>query len=165
MYDHEEYYSDYYTETSSSTYETEEEDYYPDDFEEEEPISTIDETVYDDTIVYTEWRLIKIGDTTLRLSNTGKVQYTDISIFHITKGVKEPGTPYRYVLIENKKYYLHQLIWQAFYREEVPPGYEVRHDNAPFDEEGCYSNELRYLDIFEDTIQPIRSLRRVMVTA
>jgi hypothetical protein len=153
MRDDEEYYSDYYTETESSTYETEEE-HYSDDFE-EVPISVVDESIVDDRIVYTQWRMIKLGDTTLRISNTGKVQYTDISIFSITNGLKEPGTPYRYVIVEDKKYLVHELVWRAFYTDPIPPDYQIRHDYAPLDEEECYSNELQYLDLFHNSVQPL----------
>lgn len=154
MREEDDYHSDYYTETESSSYESEEE-HYSDDFE-EEPISVVDETIVDDRIVYTQWRMVRLGDTTLRISNTGKVQYTDISIFSITDGLKEPGTPYRYVIVEDKKYLVHELVWRAFYPEEpIPPDYQIRHDCAPFDHDGCYSNELQYLDLFHNSIQPL----------
>lgn len=156
MYDEDDYYnydySDYYTESEESTYESEDE-HNSEDFEENLPENTIDETIVDDTIVYTEWKMIHIDNTTLRVSNTGKVQYTDVSIFLITKGLKEPGTPYRFVFINGNKYYVHDLIWRAFNEQDPAPGFEVRHENAPLDDEGCYLNELRYIDIFENNIQ------------
>lgn len=127
--------------------------------EQEEDIQyTYDEDIVDDTIVYTQWKLINFGDVNIRVSNTGKVQYTDLSMFMITSGFKEEGTPYRYVFIkmpngEVNKFYVHDLIWRAFHEEDPSPGWEVRHINeTPMDEENCYLNEVRYLDIYENKV-------------
>jgi hypothetical protein len=143
-------------ETEEEYYSNEEEDYESSDSEEQ--TTQIDESIVDDRIIYTAWRMIKLGDVTLRVSNTGKVQYTDVSMFMITKGLREEGTPYRFVHVETsngdmQKFYVHDLIWRAFNEEDPIAGWEVRHLNeTPMDDENCYLNELRYLDLFEDKV-------------
>lgn len=149
-----EYYSD---EENISNEEEDDEDNFSEETDPDIPI--YDEEIRDETIVYTDWRTIKLGQTQLRVSNTGKVQYPDISIFMITNGLKEHGTPYRFVNVElykgdePQKYYVHDLVWRAFHEEDPARGFKVgHHNNTPFDDENCYSNELQYLDIYHHTI-------------
>ena len=136
---------------------TSDSDYYdPPDEDIQEDTPQYDDTIRDDSIVFTRWELFRLNGQTLRISNTGKVQYPEISMFHIVKGVKYEGTPYRYVNVGDKKFYVHELVWRAFNKTEPPPNYEVRHTNdTPLDNENCYLNELQYVDLYMIQVSPI----------
>lgn len=142
------YYWDDEDQDDFSSYTSESDIYDPD--ETEEPESQYDETIRDETILYTEWRLLTINNITLRVSNTGRIQYPNVSMFHIVSGLKYQGTPYRYVNVGRRKYFVHDLMWRAFYpTDPIPSNYEVRHNNdTPLDAENCYVNELPYLDLY-----------------
>jgi hypothetical protein len=136
----------------------EDEDYLEeeDDIGRQEPDS--DELYYDDTIIPTEWKLLKLGDARIRISNEGKIHYLDLSPFYVTSGLRETGTPYRFIQLEVfkgdiRKYYVHDLVWRAFNMEDPPEGWEVRHMNhVPMEENHCYENHLQYLDIFPKNV-------------
>ena len=109
---------------------------------------------YDATKIPTQWKLLKLGDARLRISNEGKIYIFDVSPFYVTSGFRETGTPYRSVQIEVfkgdiRKYYVHDLVWRVFNMEDPPTGWEVRHMiHTPTDENHCYENHIQYLDIY-----------------
>lgn len=115
-----------------------------------------DNFIFDESLLdNTEWRMIKIGNTNIRISSTGKVQYMDISIFYVTYGNIYPGTPYRYIEIEIypndiRKLFVHDLVWRVFNHSIEDGKWEVRHSKyTPFDENNCYSNSIEYLEVYK----------------
>jgi len=148
----------YHSDEYSDDFSDEDEDY-EEDHEIKYLYDNDDDAVYlDDSIVRTEWKLLKLGEARLRISNEGHIQFLDISMFYISKGYRENGTPYRYINIEvfnrdMRQYYIHDLVWRAFNQEDPPHGWEVRHANhTPMDENHCYENRLQYLDIYQKTV-------------
>lgn len=160
-YDEDDRYPHHYHDTEDKDTE-EEEDYEEEEYLEDEDNKLLEEDTdglyYDDTIIPTEWKLLKMGDTRIRISNEGKIHYLDIHLFYVSSGLRETGTPYRFVQIEVakgdiRKYYVHDLVWRAFHMEDPPEGWEVRHMNhVPMEENHCYSNHLQYLDIFRKEV-------------
>ena len=159
--DYEDYYGDNAEEYDSEYYsndETDEElpyelennlDFY------EDP----DDLLYkvDDQVVF-EWKYLTIGETTIKVSNTGAIQYPN-SIFETTYGNPVPGTPYRCVAIKvqsdtYRNYYVHDLVWMAF-NGDIPNGWEVGHKDRIYDKtliHKYYKNDLEYLDIYMNIV-------------
>lgn len=155
--DAEDYYlydSDY---DSEDTWDSQEE------YEDEEP--TIEEGWEDpEDLIYkdpdqmpTESKVLTIGEQTIRVFNTGAVQYPN-SIFHVTYGTPVIGTPYRSVPIkmgpnDHRNIYVHELVWRAFHGH-VPNGWRVGHIDrySDFDSSYCYNNHLTNLDIYLETV-------------
>lgn len=144
--------------------------YYTDDEEyEEENIDdyyydSSDETVelVDNNPLFSEeeripvnWKTIKIGRTTISVSNEGKVL---INPFYVTTGDRQIGSPYRYIQICNDEgiyvnHYVHDIIWRAFNTEDVLDGWEVRHlDYTEMDAGQCYINNIENLNVYQNTI-------------
>jgi hypothetical protein len=114
-----------------------------------------------------EWRLLKIGKNKLRVSSEGKIHFIDVNQFYITPGVRQEGTPYRYVNIELdnydvRKFYVHDLVWRAFNYDDPPEGWEVRHSNDTPVEEKCYLNHIDYLDIYRSDVHTKYELRKMI---
>ena len=107
-----------------------------------------------------EWKLIKIGITKLKVSNEGKLFIVESAMWpklFITEGLRYAGSPYRYIDIEVTKgnytqYYVHDIVWRSFKKEDIPEGWEVRHsDYTPMDDGQCYLNHIDYLDAYKKT--------------
>jgi len=71
-----------------------------DDDLETDPLEHEDEMYRNEDIIPVEWKLLKLGDSRLRISNEGKIHFLDISMFYVTAGNRETGTPYRYVDVQ-----------------------------------------------------------------
>jgi hypothetical protein len=136
-------------------------DYY--DFDDDEYSNICDkyqlDTAFTDAPTY-EWRSIRIGETNLRVSNEGKVNFIDVSRYYITDGHHETGTPYRYICVqvgpnEWSKYYVHDVVWRTFNEDmAIPDGWEVRHlDYTDMDDYKCYLNKVEHLDIYKKEIR------------
>ena len=147
----------YHSDEFSDELSSEEDEDYDDDLE-TDPLEHEDEMYRNEDIIPVEWKLLKLGDSRLRISNEGKIHFLDISMFYVTAGNRETGTPYRYVDVqvfkgEIRRYYVHDLVWRTFHQENPPPGWVVRHANhTPTDTDHCYENHLQYLDIYQDTV-------------
>ena len=159
-YYHYDYHYDDYDYDSDITNESQEDEY-------EDPGDTYNEDdVYEDPedLLYkneeqvpTDSTFLTIGETKLRVFNTGAIQYPD-SIFNVTYGTPIPGTPYRSVCIkmgpnDYQNIYIHQLIWKAFHGTP-PEGWVVGHKNkeTDFDSNYCYNNHIDNLDIYMDIV-------------
>lgn len=112
--------------------------------------------IFDENILENiEWRMVKIGDTNIRISSNGKIQFMDISILYVTKGTIYSGTPYRYIEIEVypkefKKLLVHDLVWRVFNHSIDDNKWEIRHSNyTPLDENNCYLNNIEYLEVYK----------------
>lgn len=157
-------YSDYEYDFNDNDYDS---DFTNDSLEEEyDDYGDTDEDVYedpedlfykDDEQTYTQWVFLSVGDTKLRVFNTGAIQYPD-SIFNVTYGTPVPGTPYRTVCIkvapnDYQNFYVHQLVWNAFHGK-VPNGWVVGHKDrtTDFDSSYCYNNHIDNLDIYMDIV-------------
>lgn len=106
-----------------------------------------------------EWRSVRIGEMNLRVSNSGKVQFPDISCYYVTEGHREIGTPYRYIRVQVTddkwcKYYVHDIVWRTFKEDTVvPDGWEVRHiDYTEMDDGKCYLNNIEDLDVYKKEV-------------
>ena len=143
-----------------------------DDYEDEEP--TMEEGWEDpEDLMYkdpdqvpTQSKLLTIGEQSLRVFNTGAIQYSE-SIFDVTYGTPVLGTSYRSVPIkmgpnDYKNIYIHELVWRAFYGS-VPEGWRVGHvdKSTHFDSNYCYDNHLNNLDIYIETIDCINQTELV----
>lgn len=132
--------------------EYDQEGYYDENYEDPEDL------IYkDDDQVITQSTFLKIGETKLRVFNTGAIQYPD-SIFNVTYGDHVLGTSYRSVRVKvshnnYKNYYIHDLVWAAF-NGDVPSGWEIGHVDrtTSFDSNYCYSNHLNNLDIYMNCV-------------
>jgi len=71
------------------------------------------------------WTLIKIGKDVFEISTIGQIKPYR-SLQQSTEGILLQGTPYRYYRFENKNYYMHELVWQAF-NGTPTDDYEIRH--------------------------------------
>lgn len=70
------------------------------------------------------------------------------------QGIQLQGTPFRYINVNNYKYFMHDLVWQTFYG--VPEdGYVVRHKNeyTQLRPRKVYSNHLANLELYIDVIR------------
>lgn len=148
------YHSDDYSDDPSE----EDEDYDEEDLDTDFYEKDEDALYEDDTIIPVEWKLLKLGDARLRISNEGKIQFLEMSMFYVTSGHRDTGTPFRYIDVEvfkgdMRRYYVHDLVWRTFNLENPPVGWVVRHANhTPTDCNHCYENHLQYLDIYPDTV-------------
>lgn len=151
-----EYYDDYDVCYSDNSQEEDDDEYYEEDEEEEYENLVDDNYEYDPIPPRAEWRDVRIGRSTFKVSSEGKVMF---GTFNVTYGFREAGLPYRFVSIEfaphdYRRYYVHDLVWRAFNGQGVPHGWEVRHlDYTPTDSSGCYYNNVEYLDVYEKTVE------------
>ena len=118
-----------------------------------------------------DWKTLKIGKTTLSVSNEGKIILTDIHPFYVTIGNREIGSPYRYIQICTNddtviNHYVHDIVWRAFNTEDVLDGWEVRHfDYTEMDCGQCYINNLENLNVYQKIIcRNIEVLKDVLST-
>lgn len=101
------------------------------------------------------WKAVKIGTSTLSVSNEGKILTNP---YYITTGDREIGSPYRYIQVRNNdgtfiNHYVHDIIWRAFNDEDVLDGWEVRHlDYTEMDLGQCYINNLENLNVYQKII-------------
>jgi hypothetical protein len=135
---------------------------YEDDYDEEgtydEAYEDPEDLIYkDEDQVKTQWTFLTIGETKLRVFNTGAIQYPD-SIFNVTYGDQVLGTSYRSVRVKvskntYKNFYIHDIVWAAFYGD-LPSGWDIGHvdRSTSFDSNYCYSNHLNNLDIYMNCV-------------
>jgi len=116
-----------------------------------------DDIIYrDNDIVPVRWDTLALGDTTVKVFNTGAIQYPD-SIFNVTYGTNVPGTAYSSVAIRLEKdtydnFYMHEIVWMSF-RGNIPPGWTVGHKCLDINPDTkCYDNSLENLDIYINTV-------------
>ena len=116
-----------------------------------------DDIIYrDNDIVPMRWASLVIGETELKVFNTGAIQYPD-SIFNVTYGTNVPGTAYRSVAIRLEQdvydnFYMHEIVWMAFHGN-IPPGWVVGHKCLEINPDTkCYDNALENLDIYFNTV-------------
>jgi hypothetical protein len=96
-----------------------------------------------------EWRPFTSGDVTVQVSNYG---YVD-NIRGVTIGNKTRGMSSRKFNHKGKNVYVHRAVYEAFVRK-LEPGEKVIHvQGTPKDEDGCYSNKLRYLDVAGNAVR------------
>jgi hypothetical protein len=105
------------------------------------------------------WRQIRIGDTVLEVSSMGAVKPFDAEFrlgYPMTsEGVQLAGTPFRTYTVEFATYYMHDIVYQAFYGKP-PEGYEVRHVPAHTARpRSVYSNRLSCLMIAPVAVVPL----------
>ena len=95
------------------------------------------------------WRRLRVNDQIIRASERGYLIINN----GITYGNVLPGTPYRTVLVGDREYFVHDLVWRAFHGDP-PTGYEVRHTRsaAVGNVAGCYDNGVRSLQIAMVTV-------------
>lgn len=110
-----------------------------------------------------EWKLVKVGETVLHVSSSGKVRPYK-SLYMSCDGYPVPGTPYRSYPIEHaggeiKHIYMHNLVWYAFHGQ-VPAGWVVRHTiqhtRVP---RRYYSNALANLTICDTETMPVSDIQ------
>lgn len=101
------------------------------------------------------WKLVKVGQTILHVSSTGRVKPYQ-SLFLACEGYQVPGTPYRSFPVTHENgdpahIYMHDLVWRAFHGPP-PDGWQVRHSRCVG--KRTYSNALSNLAIYPslDTI-------------
>lgn len=93
------------------------------------------------------WVETKLGDTTLHVCSKGMYRLEN-SLTEIS-GIQLHGTPFRYTVINGNTYFMHDIVWQAFYG--VPPAnWEVRHKQAytSLSRRRVYSNRLANLETY-----------------
>ncbi len=136
----------------------EEDSDYFDDVDSDEDIDEIADTQNDRLIKRTHiWRQLKINDYTIFVSSEGKIKYSDDPLLHpVFEGLHYQGTPYRFIQINNCNYFVHDIVWKAFYGSP-PTGWEVRHKHEYVSKKkrNIYSNHLANLSIHPKTILPL----------
>jgi len=99
------------------------------------------------------WAKIRMFNQTLDVCSKGMVRKSGDLFYCMFEGIHVPGTPYRYVPIEDEKGYvhrilMHEIVWKAFHGE-VPDGWEVRHKQwVPMEYTKTYPNDIHHLDIY-----------------
>lgn len=127
---------------------------------------TNDNYQYSYSISKLQYTILRIGITSLIISNTGVIRKVD-DMLSTSIGFALPGTPYRTYPVEIQKnqmeeYFVHDLVWRAF-NGEPPEGYEVRHTfwEAKKGHE-YYDNSLENLEIYPTTITYLPSTRKTL---
>jgi hypothetical protein len=100
-----------------------------------------------------EWRPFTSGDVTVQVSNYG---YVD-NIHGVTIGNKTRGMSSRKFSIKGNNVYVHRAVYEAFIRKLDPKEQVVHVHGTPKDTDGCYLNELRYLDVANNIKRVVRS--------
>jgi hypothetical protein len=107
------------------------------------------------------WTQIRVNDETLMVSSAGRVKpFGSENMFTLSSaGTRFPGTPYSFVVVGNKKYFMHDLVWLAF-NGPIPHGYEIRHVDhyVQKNPHKMYSNNIECLCVQPVTITKINSL-------
>jgi hypothetical protein len=126
----------YYDSHDDEDYNTE------DDSDTDEYLDSRQEVIVGETRRPVKWVQVKIADQILTVSDTGVIRSGEW--ITSTKGTSMPGTPYRVYRVDNKCYYVHDIIWRAF-NGEPPSGWEVRHKLTQ--KRSMYDNALHKLII------------------
>lgn len=100
----------------------------------------------------TQWTTINLGGTVYDVSDSGLIKNS--GYFHPAgRGMPAHGTPYHYFVWydietgEYKREWMHIIVYQAFYPDEVvPEGWEIRHIRSQ--RSRFYSNALANISIF-----------------
>jgi hypothetical protein len=143
-------------------------DYYDsgDDYETESVESEREEDDYFDPLFdgctrpRVRWTEVRIGTTILEVSSEGQIKPYNAQ-FRLgesltTLGTQLQGTPFRVYTIENRNYFVHDIIFQAFYGQ-IPPGYAVRHLPAYVSARPrrVYSNRISCLTLCPLNVSPL----------
>ncbi|NBP66083.1 MAG: hypothetical protein EBU66_15655 [Bacteroidetes bacterium] len=141
------------------------EDYYESESEEEYDIN------YDTLDIFTKpkkivWKEICLNGIELMVCTNGKYKYKNaFGLFDkVYDGIQLQGTPFKYIYVNEKKYFMHDLIWQTFYGSPKE-GYLVRHKHeyTKLRPRKVYSNNLANLEVYkeviDDRILPINDIR------
>jgi len=100
------------------------------------------------------WTQIRIGNTNVQVSTDGTYKF-HVGLFQPSlTGIQVHGTPYRYMAVEGRRFYVHDVVWQAFYGAPGE-GYEVRHrqEYVGLRARKIYSNKLANLEVARDIIE------------
>jgi hypothetical protein len=102
------------------------------------------------------WSQLRIDEVTIGVSTRGRVKLMGSLFAAATEGEPYLGTPYRVYMVNNKRYYVHDLVWRAF-RGLVNTGYEVRHHSHYVQRRPHvrYSNRLECLTCERITVSPL----------
>lgn len=99
------------------------------------------------------WVQVKIDNQTLLVSSKGRYRYHN-SLEPSTDGIVLHGTPFRYTVIAGKSYFMHDLVWQAFYGNPTE-GWEVRHkqEYTTLRRRKVYSNNLANIGLYPKVVR------------
>jgi hypothetical protein len=101
------------------------------------------------------WKRFKIDDVSFYVSSEGKIRSKQ-NFFSVTEGEHAMHTRFRYLPINGTKYFIHDIVWRAFYGQ-VPSGWEVGHKEHVMDlyesseedlQHMTYPNSIDSLDIY-----------------
>jgi hypothetical protein len=98
------------------------------------------------------WTEVRLDGEIWQVSSTGKYKKYD-SLDLASEGIQLHGTPYRYATIANKRYFMHELVWHAFYGDP-PDGWEVRHKSeyTSLRPRRVYSNHIANITIYPKVV-------------
>lgn len=108
--------------------------------------------IYDIKKLPNLWVKIKLNGETFEVSSEGRIKLSE-NLLYSTDGTIQKGTPFKYIQILDKKYYIHHLVWSSF-NGKVPDGWEIRHKEEYVNKRKrrIYSNHLSNLTIYPKNI-------------
>jgi hypothetical protein len=135
--------------------ENEHDDDYSEDYLSDEDLLNDIDPIFDIRSPPRLWTKVVVNNETIEVSSEGRVKFKN-DLLQSTEGKVQTGTPYKYVKINDKKYYVHELVWCSF-NGKVPEGWEVRHkeEYVHVRKRKFYSNHLSNITIYPKNISPV----------